>query len=111
MVPQRKLINQGAAKLTLTGKGSAFGDPRSRILISPSDETLTSNECVVDLAATIHPASAVRVASSANDALNGLEISAAAPSATDETAAMATPTCIQRRAVSDGCSAVHWTST
>lgn len=107
MVPQRKLINQGAAKLTLTGKGSAFGDPRSRILISPSDATLTSSEYVVDLAAASPTARTARAASSANATLNGLEISAAAPSAADATAAIATPTCVQRRALSDGCSAVH----
>jgi hypothetical protein len=107
MVPQRKLINQGVAKLTAAGKGSAFGDPRSRILTSPSDATLTSNEYVGDLTAPMPPARAASVASIAGAALNGLEIRAAAPSATDETAAIATPTCLQRRARSDGCSAVH----
>jgi hypothetical protein len=113
MVPRRKLINHGEAKATRTAAAAETSESagsHSRTLISPNDETPTSNGPSARRRVAAHAAKPAPPASSARPALNGADAAAAASNAVEETSAMPSPTRRHCRARDDGCSVVHGTS-
>ena len=111
MVPRRKLINHGAAKLTDSGMAeTAAPGTRSRSSSVPIAETPISNEPADRARAAAPPTTATTPASVAKAKLNGDEATAAARRAIAEAIAMPIPTCRQRRARRDAWRVVHGTS-
>lgn len=113
MVPRRKLINHGEAKATRTAAAaetSEMAGSHSRTLISPNDETPTSNGPLARRRVAAHAVKPATPASSARPALNGADAAAAASNAAEETSAMPSPTRRHCRARDDGCSLVQGTS-
>ena len=114
MVPRRKLINHGEAKATRTAAAAGVSETagsHSRTLISPNDETPTSNGPPPRRRVAAHAVKPATPASSAKPALNGADATAAASNAVEETSAMPSPTPRHCRARDDGCNVVHGTST
>lgn len=113
MVPRRKLINHGEAKATRTAAAAGISETagsHSRTLISPNDETPTSNGPPPRRRVAAHAVKPTTPASSAKPALNGADATAAASNAVEETSAMPSPTPRHCRARDDGCNVVHGTS-
>lgn len=112
MVPRRKLINHGAAKLTRSGgaKAALPDAVRARSSTVPTAETPISNEPAARSRDAAHPTTPTTAASIANARLNGDEAMAAAKRANAEAIAMPNPACRQRRARGDGWIVVHGTS-
>jgi hypothetical protein len=113
MVPRRKLINHGEAKATRTAAAAETSETagsHSRTLISPNDETPTSNGLPARRRVAAQVARPATPASSVKPALNGADAAAAASNAVEETSAMPSPTRRHCRARDDGCSVVHGTS-
>ena len=116
MVPRRKLINQGDANAGCTI--STDGDPdalkpdasRSRSLISPVDETPTSNCAWARVRVATQAPRAPAAANNIRLGLGGSDAIAAATSAMQALSAMARPTRRQRSARNEGCSVVHGTN-
>lgn len=105
MVPRRKLINHGAAKLTRSGCAETAALPVSahaRSSTVPAAETPISNEPADRSRAAAHPTTTTTPASIANPRLNGDEATAAPNRASAEAIAMPNPPCRQRRARRDG---------
>jgi hypothetical protein len=114
MVPRRKLINHGEAKATRTEAAAGTAETsgsHSRSLISPNDETPTSNAPPTRPRVAAQAATPATPANNANAALNGADATAAANKAVEETSAIPSPTRRHCRARDDGCSVVHGTST
>ena len=111
MVPRRKLINHGAAKLTESGMAeTAAPGAHSRSSSLPIAETPISNEPPDRARAAAPPTTATTPASIAKARLKGDEATAAPNKASAEAIAMPNPTCRQRRARREGWRVVHGTS-
>src|SRR4030095_14883322 len=115
MVPRRKLINQGDANAGCTISTDVDPDPfepdasRSRRLISPVDETPTSNCAWARVRVATQAPRAPAAANNIRLGLGGSDAIAAATSAVQALSATARPTRRQRSARTEGCSVVHGT--
>jgi hypothetical protein len=111
MVPRRKLINQGDAKVISTATASLESDVScSRSITCPIDDTPTSNCRLLRARIATQAPKPPANANNAGIGLNGSENEAAANSAAHEASTIAAPTRRHWRARDDACSVVHGTS-